>query len=64
MIQGVVAPVFHQYEAHPAGAQSRVGSPLQGSVQLPVISQLVTHPAVTILLQTLLQPLVLVTVTQ
>jgi hypothetical protein len=64
MIQAVVAPVFHQYEAQPAGAQSRVGSPPHGRTQLPVISQFSTDPPVTILLQMLLQPLALVTVTQ
>jgi hypothetical protein len=58
----VVAPVFHKYEARPAGAHHCVELPEQTEL-LPVIRQLGSGFTVNALLHELVQPLLLVVVT-
>jgi len=63
VMQRAVAPVFHRYELIPNGAHNVVVSPSSG-LRLPVMLHNGASPTVTVLLQTLLHPLELVTVTE
>ena len=62
VIQLVVAPLLHKYDAAPAGTHSFVDFPGQITL-LPVIVQTGLGETVTALLQVLLHPAVFVTVT-
>ncbi len=63
VMQLVIAPVLHSYDADPAGTHNSVDCPPQ-IVRSPVMEQAGKLSSVTVALQTLVQPFASVTVTE